>query len=233
MSKLLVKKRLLTHARLLPAHGDVVFAEQVDEILRNGGRQWNQHDRHHGKQAQRSRADNRSDIKRELAAAKGIERDGVLLEVFQDRASAALDFIRANELDGNLLVFFDWGEMCIWELPQSPVSIDGRLDTCYPREVISAHWKFYNNEPFDQNILNLEKADFALLPANVAGAFALAKKPGWKAVYFDGLAVVLVRNVERFPKLFGKKLPIEGEKAASMGREPFPDKISMRLIKTQ
>ena len=47
---------------------------------------------------------------------------------------AALEFIKQHGLRGNLLVFFDWGEECIWELPDSRVSIDGRLDTCYPRE---------------------------------------------------------------------------------------------------
>lgn len=88
---------------------------------------------------------------------------------------AAIDFIRKHELNGNLLVFFDWGEMCLWELPECKVSIDGRLDTCYPHDVISAHWKFYNGDGFDQKVLDVAKADIALLPVNLAGAFALAK----------------------------------------------------------
>ena len=58
-----------------------------------------------------------------------------------------VEFIQQHELRGNLLVFFDWGEMCLWELPDSRVSIDGRLDTCYPLDVIAAHWNFYNAEP--------------------------------------------------------------------------------------
>jgi hypothetical protein len=35
---------------------------------------------------------------------------------------AALEFIKQHGLHGNLLVFFDWGEECIWELPDSRVS---------------------------------------------------------------------------------------------------------------
>ena len=109
---------------------------------------------------------------------------------------AAVQFIQQHELRGNLLVFFDWGEMCLWELPDSRVSIDGRLDTCYPPDVIAAHWKFYNAEPFDGAALDLNRADFALLPSKLAGALALAKQDGWQAVYFDNLAVVLVKNRE-------------------------------------
>jgi hypothetical protein len=122
-----------------------------------------------------------------------------------------------------LLVFFDWGELAIFELPECPPSIDGRLDTCYSRELIAAHWRFYNGEPFDQKILNSEKADLALLPRNLAGTVELAKRPGWKAVYFDDLAVILARDPGRFPALRQLALPVAGPAAATQGRARFPD----------
>ena len=138
---------------------------------------------------------------------------------------AAVQFIQQHELRGNLLVFFDWGEMCLWELPGSRVSIDGRLDTCYPPEVITAHWKFYNGEPFDHVTLDLSHADFALLPSKLAGALALAKQEGWQAVYFDNTAVVLVKSVNLFPRLRGLKLPVQGDSSATEGRAAFPDHL--------
>ncbi len=100
------------------------------------------------------------------------------MEVPRERISRrrACEFIQQHELRGNLLVFFDWGEMCLWDLPDSRVSIDGRLDTCYPSDVIAAHWKFYNGEPFDRAALDLSRADFALLPSKLAGSLALAKR---------------------------------------------------------
>ena len=143
---------------------------------------------------------------------------------------AAVQFIKQHELHGNLLVFFDWGEMCLWELPGSRVSIDGRLDTCYPADVIAAHWKFYNAGPFDPVALDVSHADFALLPSKLAGALALAKQDGWQAVYFDNLAVVLVRNVSQFPKLAELKLPVEGDASATQGRAAFPGRPSARLL---
>ena len=136
---------------------------------------------------------------------------------------AAVQFIQQHELHGNLLVFFDWGEMCLWELPDSRVSIDGRLDTCYPPDVIAAHWNFYNAEPFDPAALDVDRADFALLPSKLAGSLALAKQHGWQAVYFDDLAVVLVKNPNQFPKLAEVKLPVEGDASATEGRAAFPN----------
>jgi hypothetical protein len=149
---------------------------------------------------------------------------------------SAVQFIREHELRGNLLVFFDWGEMCIWELPDSRVSLDGRLDTCYPREVINAHWKFYNDEPMDKTALEIERADFALLPVNLAGALALAKQHGWSAVYLDDLAIVLVKDPNQFPKLNGLirlTFPIKGDARATQGRAPFPALPSARIIRSQ
>jgi hypothetical protein len=142
---------------------------------------------------------------------------------------SAIAFIRTHDLRGNLLVFFDWGELCLWELPDCAVSLDGRWETCYPRELIPEHWKFYNDEPVDPKILDLAKADLALVPANLAGTVALARKPGWQVVYYDSLAAVLVREPGRFPKLASEKLPVVGPPDATQGRAPFPDGHAARL----
>ncbi len=142
---------------------------------------------------------------------------------------SAMAFMRAHGLRGNLLVFFDWGEMCLWELPECAVSLDGRWETCYPRELIPEHWKLFNGEPVDPKILDIGRADLALLPVNLAGAAALSKKYGWQAVYFDDLAVVLARQPGRYPKLAGEKLPVEGPPDATRGRAPFPPGPSERL----
>jgi hypothetical protein len=139
---------------------------------------------------------------------------------------AAIDFIQQQDLHGNMLAFFDWGEMCIWNLPTSPVSIDGRLDSVYSPEVISAHWKLYNGEPFDTNALNLAHADYALLPSHLAGSETLVKNDGWKPVYYDDLAVVLVRNARQFPGLAGLKLPVQGDANATEGRDAFPNRLT-------
>jgi hypothetical protein len=142
---------------------------------------------------------------------------------------AALGFIKQHGLHGNLLVFFDWGEECIWELPDSRVSIDGRLDTCYPREVFAAHWNFYNAEMSRQPVLNLEQADYALLPPNMAGAVMLWKQRGWQPVYSDDTAVVLVKDLKQFPLLDGLQATVHGSAESDKGRAAFPDAPSARI----
>jgi hypothetical protein len=146
---------------------------------------------------------------------------------------SAVQFIREHGLRGNLLVFFDWGEMCIWELPDSLVSLDGRLDTCYPQDVIAAHWKFYNAGPVDGTALDIGRADFALLPVDLPGALALVKQHGWQAVYLDNLAVVLVKTPGQFPKLNGLELPVQGGPQATRGRAVFPALPSLRITRAQ
>jgi hypothetical protein len=134
---------------------------------------------------------------------------------------AAIQFMKMHGLTGKAVTFFDWGEMMIFHLPECQPSVDGRLDTCYPRELIAAHWKFYNDESFDRTVFNPEEADLALLPSNLAGALSLGRKSGWKAVYFDELSVVLAKESERLPGLRALKLPVQGATSATTGRAPF------------
>ena len=134
----------------------------------------------------------------------------------------AIAFLQGHQLQGRILAFFDWGEMVIFRLPGCPPSLDGRLDTCYSRELIDAHWKFYNGEPFDERVLDLRQADFALLPAHLAGAAVLARHRDWQVIYYDDLAVIMARDVERFSQLRSLPLPVVGSKSVVLGCVPFP-----------
>jgi hypothetical protein len=142
---------------------------------------------------------------------------------------SAIDFMRAHGLRGNLLVFFDWGELCLWALPDCAVSLDGRWETCYPRALITEHFKFFRGEPVDPKILDIGKADLALFRADLPGTLILSQTDGWKVAYYDKLAVVIVRNPRRYPKLALEKLPVAGPPDATKGRSPFPDARPARL----
>src|SRR5579884_1170529 len=147
------------------------------------------------------------------------------MEVPRDKYPvAAIDFIREHGLRGKMFVYFDWGEMAIFHLPDCPPSIDGRLDTCYSRELIAAHWKVYNGELCDPKVFDPFAADMALLPAKLAGSLYVSKQPGWRAVYYDDTAVLFVRDATRFAGLQKLALPVEGPKSASIGRAAFADK---------
>jgi hypothetical protein len=139
--------------------------------------------------------------------------------------TAAL-FIREHGITGNLLVSFDWGEFALWELPDCPVSIDGRLDTCYPRDLIREHWSFLDGGPVNNSILDVDRADITLLSTGDPGWKTLRRDHGWTMAFRDNISVVLVRNPERFPGLQNVALPVEGPASLLTGREPFPDAIS-------
>jgi len=159
-----------------------------------------------------------------IAAFKLHKENPLTMEVPRSEyPTGAIDFLQKYQLQGRMLTFFDWGEMVIFKLPNCPVSMDGRLDTCYSRELIAAHWKFYSGEPFDSGILNIDAADLALLPADLAGTAALARRPGWTVIYYDDLVVLLARDVGHFPQLQSLSLPVAGPKSAVLGRAPFPN----------
>jgi len=137
--------------------------------------------------------------------------------------TAAIEFMRNHQLQGKVLNFFDWGDMLIFQPPNCAPSIDGRLDACYSRSLIAAHWKLYNGEDVDEKVLPIDAADLALLPSKLAGTLSLRNRPGWRVVYFDETAALLARDVRRFPGLARVDMPVQGPKETTIGRMPFPN----------
>jgi hypothetical protein len=131
---------------------------------------------------------------------------------------SAIDYMKAHQLTGNTLTFFDWGQQMLWELPDNPVSFDGRLDTVYPPEVMDAHWRLYaGQDPGPALPVNLAK--YALLPSS-SRAVDMLLFQGWTLVYYDPLAAVLVRESPANLKI---PEPVTGGRAAILGSAPFPD----------
>ncbi len=157
-----------------------------------------------------------------VASTQAPRRNPWTIEVERDQfPCAALRFLEAHPVAGNLLVFFDWGQQAMWTLPHNPVSFDGRFDTVYSRALIEAHWRFYRGESVDPAVLDLRRADVALLPSGSGGTHRLLAD-GWTLVYWDPLACVLVRAPAANPSLAGLRLPVRAGAEAVKGREPFP-----------
>lgn len=134
----------------------------------------------------------------------------------------AIAWMKAHHLHGHCLIQFDWGQQFLWEMPESRVSFDGRLDTVYSREIIQAHWRLYDGEADAYDALQGDRADTALLPS-YSPALPLLRQRGWRLVYGDPLATVLVRRTEAFPALTGLTLPVvEWEDEVVSGVVPFP-----------
>lgn len=144
----------------------------------------------------------------------------------QEYPNAAIEFIREHDIKGNMISFFDWGEQCIWELPESRVSIDGRLDTCYSRELLREHWNFFEGKPVDPKVFDINQADFALLRTDVVVISILETNANWIVAYRDPLSIVFVREPARFPKLAAAKLPVTRTGEVLVRRDPFPNALS-------
>ncbi len=126
----------------------------------------------------------------------------------------AIEFMKAHRLTGNTITFFDWGQQVLWELPDNPVSFDGRLDTVYPVAVMDAHWRLYAGQD-PGPALDLARAEVALLPTG-GEAYPWLKRRGWKVAYCDALATVLTRQPRVDRPGFGSAEDV-------MGAMRFPD----------
>ncbi len=106
---------------------------------------------------------------------------------------AAVRFLEQNELSGDLLVPFDWGEYAIWHLyPRCRVSVDGRYTTAYPPSVLEASDQFVAGRAgWEQS---LQAATIVLMNRRQPNASALFANPQWAYLYSDATALVFMRR---------------------------------------
>jgi len=104
-----------------------------------------------------------------------------------------MNFLEANKIDGNILVFFDWGEYVINKRPASKVSIDGRLWTAYPDEVFRENVALRNGEKGWEEILDKYPHDIILMDHINSD---LENVAGWVKIYNDPIARIFIRKTD-------------------------------------
>ena len=113
--------------------------------------------------------------------------------------TAALRFINANSISGNVIVPFSWGEHAIWQLyPRCRVSVDGRFRTVYPEAVLRDHMVARaDRRGWARLLARYPEADI-LLCAQLPFFQDLARDGGpWIYVYSDPTAMVFLRDNPR------------------------------------
>jgi hypothetical protein len=99
---------------------------------------------------------------------------------------------------GNLAVFFNWGEYALYHLYHPDrgvlVSIDGRYETVYPKDVVRANWDFTRGVTGSERFLDTYPADFALYPRNTGGARWLGGATDWELWHQDEFSVLYRRK---------------------------------------
>lgn len=107
----------------------------------------------------------------------------------------AVAFMKANELEGNAFVFFDWAEYCIWHLyPACRVYMDGRFRSAYSNEAIDRYLTCLYAQAGWREALEAYPTDMALVHIGNPVARKLESLPEWVAVYADGPAVLFLEQ---------------------------------------
>ena len=120
-------------------------------------------------------------------------RDTLMAKVSEGFPVRACDYIRRQALPNPIFNSYDWGSFLTWYLPEYPVSIDGRADA-YGEETTLEYFKVTTGQVPLSADPALSGAATILLAADSEMGKALSILPGYRQVYFDDEAMVLVRQ---------------------------------------
>ena len=130
--------------------------------------------------------------------SKYVLANGRIIVSPQTYPDSAVNFLKNNNIKGNLLLPMEWGEYAIWKLyPDCKVSIDGRFRTVYPESVIKDH--FVSDFDSARWVALIEKYPADILLARQIPFFQELTKDGnqWIYVYSDYTAILFLKNNDR------------------------------------
>lgn len=111
----------------------------------------------------------------------------------------AVDFLRTNNIGGNVFCFFDWSQMCIRELRGNcKVFFDGRYRTVYAEPLIDNYFAVLDCQRDYRDYLGqFEDTDIMLLDRIYPLASRLARDSEWVEVYATSLSRLFLKKNER------------------------------------
>ncbi len=134
----------------------------------------------------------------ELTVPTHVPSPGVVKESFP---AGAVDYLAANQFQGNLMATYQTGAFISWKLyPAVRVSIDSRYEVAYPPELALEILHFYQAAEGWQQTLRKYPTDAVLVPASRPVAALLSDAPchtgdmGWQEVYRDDAYSIFLRQ---------------------------------------
>jgi len=107
--------------------------------------------------------------------------------------TGSLEFIKQNNISGNLAIPYNWGSYAFWKLyPRCKVLIDGRYEEVYPLDAAGPAMQFSQHEGDWQAVLRNYHADVIVLPKGKYPLADIEKLTDWKLVYQDKSSVLLL-----------------------------------------
>ena len=117
----------------------------------------------------------------------------LLAEVAGSYPVGAADYVRQQQLPQPMFNSFSWGGFLTWYLPEYPVAIDGRTDL-YGDDYNIQYAKVMNADAHYSTFPPLNQAATLVLEKNSLMGKAFPHVTGFKQVYSDDVAMVLVRE---------------------------------------
>lgn len=118
--------------------------------------------------------------------------DNVIIDPFTYPVGS-LEFIKQNNISGNLATAYGWGSYSFWKLyPQCKVLIDGRYEEVYSNAVYAKAMQFSEHEKNWQEVLKEYHSDILVLPKRIYSRSDVLSLTDWKFVYMDEVSILLL-----------------------------------------
>jgi len=112
--------------------------------------------------------------------------------------AGAVNWMRANDIRGNILPHFDWGEYLIWTChPYCRVAMDGRYETIYDEQVSNEYFNFLNGREGWQSFLRKYPHDMVLIQTNTRIHQLMLKETAWRLAYAGQGTALFMKNENR------------------------------------
>lgn len=121
----------------------------------------------------------------------------------------ALQFMAKNDLDGRIVVTFNWAQYTLAAMPNSTVGFDGRFRTCYPQTVVDMNFDLIigdhpearhrgdDSGPFDPTkVLDHNNPDFVLIDRDRdrSAVEVMVRQRDWTLLYQDQMSQLWARK---------------------------------------
>ncbi|MFC1721979.1 hypothetical protein ACFL0Z_03665, partial [Patescibacteria group bacterium] len=123
-----------------------------------------------------------------------ISYDGKAVFETSDYPVAAVEYLRENPIEGNMLNEYNWGGYLIWTYPEAKVFVDGRTPHWREGEeqLLQKYLALKQGEENVTDLLNKYDVTYVLLmPGRPLLNYLADRDDYWEEVYRDEIAVIM------------------------------------------
>jgi hypothetical protein len=122
--------------------------------------------------------------------------------------TAAIDFLRANPLRGNMFNNDEIGDYVIyWLYPRYKVFFDGRSDM-YGEPILKEYFKVILIEPGWKDVLDKYDINYIFHYTDSVLVRHLLTDAGWKGIYSDNVSSIFLRNIPENAETIDRYAPV-------------------------